>query len=439
MEASQARACADAAWAWVLDRVRWTDGPWIPVSAPLDRDVGPVPGDRDSLYDGIAGLAPALAEVRLTRPWDEAEQELADCIVARLVRRASTQDCSLYGGLAGSLTAVSLLDPRECAGLLERLGAVVTAEGWLTSVFGEPGRPVNDLVLGNAGIVLACVWLADPRADELAAVGADALVAAAMPTSAGCAWRMHAEDVDRMMPNYSHGTAGVAAALAVAGHRLGRADLVEVARLGAEHLVDMADLGGDGFRLPMRVPQGPDHETYGYGWCHGPTGTAMMFGALGLAGVESVGGRPCAEWIDRAARSVRDSGLPARTRPGFWDNDGRCCGTAGVLEATLDLAQLDLAEDSGDTDRLAFADRLAAALVDRSVPAADDPSRRYWRFREHRADPPELDPGVGWMQGAAGIAASLSRYARVVEEGPDAARVERPDDWWMVSRTSPRR
>jgi hypothetical protein len=44
------------------------------------------------------------------------------------------------------------------------------------------------------------------------------------------------------MPNYTHGTAGIAAALAVAGHALGREDLVDVARHGAEHLVSIADL-----------------------------------------------------------------------------------------------------------------------------------------------------------------------------------------------------
>ena len=61
---AEARRCAEAGWAWVLDQVhRDDDGPWIPVSVPLDGEVSMSPDVRDCLYDGIAGLAPALAEL----------------------------------------------------------------------------------------------------------------------------------------------------------------------------------------------------------------------------------------------------------------------------------------------------------------------------------------------------------------------------------------
>jgi hypothetical protein len=36
------------------------------------------------------------------------------------------------------------------------------------------------------------------------------------------------------------------------------------------------------------------------------------------------------------------------------------------------------------------------------------------------------------MQGAAGIAAFLLRLARVIDNGPDAPVVDRPDQWWAV-------
>jgi hypothetical protein len=36
------------------------------------------------------------------------------------------------------------------------------------------------------------------------------------------------------------------------------------------------------------------------------------------------------------------------------------------------------------------------------------------------------------MQGAAGIAAFLLRLARVLETGPTATVVVRPDQWWAV-------
>src|SRR6266568_1003210 len=61
-----------------------------------------------------------------------------------------------------------------------------------------------------------------------------------------------------------------------------------------------------------------------------------------------------------------------------------------------------------------------------------DPAGAYWRFTEHRRDPPLLPPGTSWMQGAAGIAAFLLRLARVLEAGPAAPVVDRPDQWWAV-------
>jgi len=416
--------CAAGAWAWVLEQIRWdTQGPWIPVTVPAAGDSPPgPPEERDCLYDGIGGLALALGEIRLRREWTEEERTLADGIVARLSVAELGGECGLYTGLAGSLVAVTVLGG-TATGLMDRLANLAKPTGWFSLIFDDQGGPINDLIMGNAGIVLACSWLGGERADGLVALGAEALVAAATPTPHGLSWRMYPDDRDRVMPNYSHGTAGIATALAVAGHRLGRPDLLEAARLGAEHLVALADLSDACFRLPLQLPSADDREPYAYGWCHGPTGTANLFDALRLAGVTSLAGRSCTQWRDQAARSIEASGLPARLRPGFWDNDGRCCGTAGVLDATLSYAQC-----TGDATRLAFADRLAAALVQRAVANPANPSHRYWQFHEHRADPPDLDPGVGWMQGAAGIAAALTRYTRIREFGLTAPSLALPDD-----------
>ena len=54
---------------------------------------------------------------------------------------------------------------------------------------------------------------------------------------------------------------------------------------------------------------------------------------------------------------------------------------------------------------------LADDLVDRAYVEGD---RAYWRFTEHRNPEPLLPPGVGWMQGAAGIAGYLFQVAREV-------------------------
>jgi hypothetical protein len=128
-----------------------------------------------------------------------------------------------------------------------------------------------------------------------------------------------------------------------------------------------------------------------WNWCHGPAGDLGLFEALDAAGVASVAGEPPSAWVGRCLHSLRTSGIPERRWPGFWDNDGRCCGTAGVGAAVL------------PHDR-AFAMALTDDLVDRAYVEGD---RAYWRFTEHRNEDPLLPPGVGWMQGAAGIAGFL--------------------------------
>jgi lantibiotic modifying enzyme len=226
------------------------------------------------------------------------------------------------------------------------------------------------------------------------------------------------------MPNWSHGLAGIAGSLAAAGAMLGRPELVDAARRGAEHLVTLADTSDGGMRVPHVIPGHEDIETYTYTWCHGPAGTSLLFAALDRAGVPAVAGRTPYDWERACLRSLQTSGIPERVRPGFWDNDGRCCGTAGVGDVVLSMWQR-----HGQDDELDFAVTLADALVERSIKDGD---HTYWRFVEHRNDEPLLPPGVGWMQGTAGIAAYLFRMARVLEQGRDAPAVARMDTWWSL-------
>ncbi len=140
------------------------------------------------------------------------------------------------------------------------------------------------------------------------------------------------------------------------------------------------------------------------------------------ADVDSVAGSPPGVWRRRCLEAVRRSGIPARNHPGFWDNDGRCCGTAGVGSVFLDSYQR-----YGDPADLDFALTLATAVLEHAEGSAD---HVWWRFVEHRNADPLLPPGVGWMQGAAGIAAFLFQAARVVRDGSEAAAVLRMESWW---------
>jgi hypothetical protein len=431
----------DAAWRWVLDQVRWDDdGPWIPESVPHE---GGPPEDRVGMHSGIGGLAHVLAEVRLARSWTDQEAALADGIATRVrAGLATTMTYSYFDGLVSDLGVLSALDAEGAEEAITRLHELATDDGWeqpwLESPPFAPHSRINDATLGTAGNLLGAVWAhrhGVAGAAALATRAADILLAEAEPTEAGTNWRFFplrfATDVpparrDRQMPNWSHGLAGIAAALAVAGTELDRPDLVEAARSGAEHLVTLGNTDAGGFVVPHVIPRQSDMDEVTFTWCHGPTGTSLLFTALEHAGVAEVAGETPAQWQRRCLHSIRTSGIPERLRPGFWDNDGRCCGTAGVGDVFLDAWQR-----RGEDDDLAFAQVLGDALVERAV--VDDTGAR-WRFTEHRNEDPLLPPGVGWMQGTAGIAAYLLRLARVLREGPTTPAVARLDTWWNLPR-----
>jgi lantibiotic modifying enzyme len=425
------RELGEAAWSWVLSQVREDDGPWLPATVSEDGGGMAPAEDRDSLYAGVGGLAPVLAEIAQYRGLRDVEQVLAAGVVARLSTKVSARtEPSLYDGLAGDVTALTLLAPGTEPIALRRLADLMTPAGWNTTIQIDPGSdaPVTDLVLGTAGVVLAAIWAGGEHAEAIATTGGESLLRAADVTESGLDWAMVSGSASRM-PNYSHGTAGVAAALATAGAALNRPDFVQAAIQGAQHLLAVGWLDDGGFIVPHTIPPSTrEVEPVTYTWCHGPAGTSYLFAALAHAGVAEVAGLEVTGLRQRCLNSILTSGVPQRLRPGFWDNDGRCCGTAGVGDVLLDAAQ-----DSPDPARaellLDAARVMGDALAERAI---RDHGGAYWRFLEHRQNPPLLPPGTSWMQGAAGIAAYLLRLARVIQDGRSAPVVDRPDQWWAV-------
>ncbi len=421
---------------WVLSQLREDDGPWLPEAVPASDDelLATEPTeDRDSLYSGIGGIALLLAEITQGRELSGAEDRLRVGIAQRLRKQAATRvDPGLYFGLASDATALHVLDPSSEQIALNRLNDLASPAGWAsTEDLGAeipPGTPINDIVSGSAGVALTGIWIGDDVGRRLATIAGEALLGAASEAPDGLQWLMAAGH-ESLMPNFSHGIAGIATALAIAGRSLGREDFVDAARRGATQLVSLGRLDEKTFVVPIQVPQGDrDFEPITYSWCHGATGTSMLFPALRRAGVSEIAGVDVNELRRRSLQSILSSGVPERLRPGFWDNDGRCCGTAGAGDALLDAAQD--ATTRSEADRyLAAAVKMADALVDRAI--TDDEGTR-WRFTEHRNVAPLLSPETTWMQGAAGIAAFLLRVARVLEQGLDAPVVDRPDEWWCV-------
>ena len=161
-------------------------------------------------------------------------------------------------------------------------------------------------------------------------------------------------------------------------------------------------------------PHRPDVvERYSYGWCNGPSGDAQAFRLLARVTGD-------AEWDrlgDACWHTVRESGLPQRIRPGFWDNNGQCCGTAGVLATACDRVV-----ERGDD--LSFATVLVDDLTARATVDADG---ARWSNVEHRVEPSVLEPRPGWAMGNAGILRELLRYVRIGHGGDSGYAVTWPD------------
>jgi len=199
----------------------------------------------------------------------------------------------------------------------------------------------------------------------------------------------------RLMPNFSHGTAGIAFFLTRLYERTGRREFLDAALAGARYLTSIAKTAGDVCLVFHDEPDGKD--LFYLGWCHGPVGTARLFYRLALAAPDP----SWLDWVRKAARGVSTSGIPESQTPGFWNNAGLCCGLAGVADFLLDLYRV--FQDPAD---LAFCDRVTERLL---AAAAIEDGRMKWIQAEHRVRPDLVIAQTGLMQGAAGIGLYLLR------------------------------
>jgi hypothetical protein len=341
-----------------------------------------------SLYHGQAGVVLALYEAHQHFGDDryrQAARRGADALSAHV---DGLTDSSLYFGLAGVAVA------------LRALGRDAAADRALDLVRdrfdGQRWNHMFELLTGNAGIGLGALRAGDPH---LAVMAVTPYLTTADPTPGGVNWAVRPSPA--RSHHLAHGTLGIVHALASVGEAAGRADMIEMALAGAADVVSRNEAGPDGFLVPHSdPPHRPELiERYSYGWCNGPAGDARVFRLLGRI----TGDQAWAALGDRCWQTIRESGLPRRIRPGFWDNNGRCCGTAGVLALACDR----IAERGDDFE---FANVLVDDLTARAT--VDDAGAR-WSNYEHRATPADLAPRAGWAMGNAGIIRELLRYARL--------------------------
>lgn len=268
-----------------------------------------------------------------------------------------------------------------------------------------------DIIFGNAGTALFFLELGlatkDARFVDTARRTGHGLVEAAVrePSKANAdkqlpTWVLSMGGMQTHMPNFSHGTAGVAYALARIAAHTGDAELLQAAKDGAEWMIENAVADGDGLKWAAsdRSP-----GAFMGGWCHGPVGTGRLFLLLhaitGEARYREIADRG-AKFVVAYAAEAEKAGTDGK-KP--YVPPSYCCGVAGVVEFFCDLHRV-----SKDPAHAAFARKAGDYLLE--VAIADGDGRKWKNGQSVPGGPVAANSSghnIDLMLGAAGEALAL--------------------------------
>ncbi|HWL34638.1 MAG TPA: lanthionine synthetase LanC family protein [Frankiaceae bacterium] len=288
-------------------------------------------------------------------------------------QRSAGPAAGLYGGAAGR--AYVLAEAYRVTGDPAWHAAAVTAAEALP-LRGEAAELFDGLA--GTGLVLLDVaaTLDRPSFAERARELAAHLAAVAEPAGPGLRWIPPGRDE---LPNFAHGTAGVAYFLAVAGEP-------GAAAAAGDYLASLARIGGGRCEVPFS-PGRPG--TFWGNWCHGPAGTVRLWSALA-----DVTGEPrWSAYRDGARNALLATLLPGGLIRDLGDDATLCCGSAGIHEALLDAVV--------GTGEAAYVTGARRALAHLERCASADATGLCWPQARRRR--------TGWLGGAAGTGYALLR------------------------------
>jgi len=384
---------------------RWIDSVKIVTDEGLAWPIDPAqPQVATNLYSGTPGIVLFYLELyRATGApaYLETAKQGARYLIHHLPTSNEEFGAGLYTGVGG--VGFTLIETARLTGDFELWqGALrivqLIEESAKMDAAGAYWNESTDIIGGSAGIALFLLYAAEQlqelRLLDLAASAGRSLMFQAKTAEKGSKWAMSA-DFPRLMPNFSHGTAGIAYLLAVLYQETGEKEFLDSALEGAEYLLSVANTEGGVCLIFHHEPDGED--LYYLGWCHGPVGTARLFYKL-----HQITGQPRWETaVKDSAKGILESGIPDQPTPGFWNNVSQCCGSAGVTEFFLDLAA-----EYDDERYASMAHKMARQAVAHATATADGAK---WIQAEHRVQPDLLIAQIGYMQGASGIGMMLLR------------------------------
>ena len=409
--ATQSRAISDAALRSTIGKaVHWIGTQGLPVKGDADAWLFPAtaesPKDPEpQIYGGTAGVLLFLENAAALLPDPRADAMATRVMRGLLATRTKTPDgqltwmsqgmaegaTSLYVGDAGIgqafLTRARLRNDKEALAIAVELGDSILARGKRDKDMLSWDHQV-EIIYGASGTILFLLDLGAVTGEARFVAGAKAaahwLVAQAKASTAKAAdgsevpllsWRW-ALAGNAPYVNFSHGTAGVAYALARVG-AVTKDDVCMSAALRGTAWLDQQALNlGDGVAWPVVSGK----KTILGGWCHGAPGTGRLYLLLHEITGDSkhlATAIASARWVmaQAPASTVSNPAFP----PSF------CCGVAGVVDFFCDLHRA-----TGDPEFATFARRAAAYLVAAAQVDGD---------------------GVKWTQGATAHGATGSQHA----------------------------
>jgi len=253
------------------------------------------------LGSGVAGKVLYLAALyRATGHPEYLDMALggADYLAATLTDPSAfdgnQRKASLYAGIAGIGVAIMQVQQHTSrANYSEALETFVALlDDW--SVTGAQGThwsdEFNDLVYGDAGTILFLSWYAkhagDQRASDLAHSGARFLLGQANETTDGSFWYFRRSKLFNL-PNFSHGTAGIAYVLATVAAETGDESLVQGAQAGFDYIKSIAEFENGLLRIPYGWGDKSWDGLFEFGWAHGLVGTISLFVRLQQTGIDA--------------------------------------------------------------------------------------------------------------------------------------------------------
>ncbi len=389
---------------------------WIESTAmPTDKGIVWASDPKDpktvntSLYAGTPGPILFLLEsYRYTgdeRALADAKKG-ADALLASIKKDDST---GLYEGLAGSgytLGEVYLFthDKKYLDGAIECID-------WLKAKAKPAGDGIEwedgtDIIGGAAGTGLFLLWadkeLKAPGARDLAIAAGKRLVEIGESKGTGkTSWLMSTKYPE--MPNFAHGTAGVAYFLTTLYLETQQKEFLNAGLAGANYLISIADLQHG---MCLIYHDDKRKNLYYLSWCHGPAGDARLFYQLYRATKDA----KWIDWMKRSAQAMIANGAPnVVVTPGEWNNISACCGVTGQSEFFLDAYEV-----THDRQYLDLARKGTARLL--SAVTKDENGAR-WIQAETRVKPDLLLAQTGFMQGASGVGMWLLHMGEFSEGG----------------------